>query len=191
MRYLLSAAMIALAGSALAQGVAQPGYIKGDIMAFRGNAQSLIDAIGKIEQSTGGRVVEIRFSDAGGIPGFYAAVVKGGHVDFMSLAAESGRLLPIEQHDMPVWMLTWRGQADVKFAEEAKTPLAQAIVTAERADDNMPAIAAGIARSASNPTSDVHAYNVLIDAGGNARRISIDSASGEIIADPQALAGWP
>ena len=79
----------------------------------------------------------------------------------------------------------------MRFAQSAKVPLSQAILTAEQADDNAPAIAAGIARSASNPESDVHAYNVLIDADGTTRRVSVDDSTGQIISDPGMLSDWP
>ena len=55
----------------------------------------------------------------------------------------------------------------------------------------VPAIAAGIARSAANPDTSVHAWNVLIDNNGVAKRVAVDDATGQIIGDPQALAGWP
>jgi uncharacterized membrane protein YkoI len=77
-----------------------------------------------------------------------------------------------------------------RSAEQAQTPLAQAIRTAEQAR-NAPAVAAGIARGASNPGADVQAYNVLVDQNGTVRRVSVDASTGQVIADPQALAGWP
>lgn len=65
--------------------------------------------------------------------------------------------------------------------------MSQAILTAEKAGNGAAALAAGIARSASNPDSEVQAYTVLLDARGKVRSVSIDIANGEVIADPSAL----
>jgi uncharacterized membrane protein YkoI len=175
---------------ALAQQVSQPAYAQGDISAFHGTANSLPSAIAKIEGGTGGKVVEIRFSGANGMPGYHAVVAKGGQVQFMYLEPQSGKLTVAQENVVPVAMLKWRGKADVGFAETAKVPLSAAIQTAEQADGNSPAIAAGIARSASNPDSAVHAYNVLIVRDGNVRRRAVDSDTGEIISDPSALSDF-
>ena len=48
-----------------------------------------------------------------------------------------------------------------------------------------------IAVSASNPGSDVHAYNILLLNDGNTQRVAVDSETGAVIADPAALRGWP
>jgi uncharacterized membrane protein YkoI len=183
--------LLALAGVASAQGVAQSRYFNGDIAAFHGKPDSLINAIHKVENVTGGRVIEIRFAEKDGMPGYHIAMVKGGKITFIRLDEQSGKVLQIDEASTPVWMLNWRGKADVHFAETAKVPLSQAILTAEQANNNAPAIAAGIARSASNPNSAVHAYNVLIDADGTPRRFAIDDSNGGVIADPGALSGWP
>jgi hypothetical protein len=175
---------------ALAQQVAQPAYEQDDISSFHGNADSLPSAIGKIERATGGKVIEIRFSSHGTL-GYHVVVAKGGEIKFMHLEAVSGKLTPIQENTLPVAMLKWRGKADVHFAETAKVPLADAIDTAELADDHSPAIAAGIAQSASNPDSDVHAYNILTVRHGTTRRRAVDSVTGQVIADPSALADWP
>jgi uncharacterized membrane protein YkoI len=172
---------------ALAQQVAQPAYQKEDISSFNGTADSIPSAISKIEAGTGGKVIEIRFSSSGGTPGYHVVVAKGGQVQFMHLEAQSGKLTTTQDNMVPTAMLKWRGRADVGFAEKAKVPLSTAIQTAQQADDNAPAIAAGIARSASNPTSEVHAYNVLIVRDGNVQRRAVDSDTGQVIADPSAL----
>ena len=48
----------------------------------------------------------------------------------------------------------------------------------------------GIARSASSPESDVHAYNVLVAVDGRASRVAVDDSTGQVIADPSALSGF-
>ena len=93
---------------------------------------------------------------------------------------------------VPDWMLHWRARADVKAAEQATVPLTDAIRTAEQARAGGLAVAAGIAASASNnASSDVKAYNVLVMRDGDVRRVAVDDSSGQVIADPQALASWP
>jgi uncharacterized membrane protein YkoI len=175
---------------ALGQKVAQPAYEQDDISSFHGTADSLPSAIGKIEGTTGGKVIEIRFAGSNGMPGFHVVLAKGGQIQFMHLEAQSGKLTTIQESTVPVAMLKWRGKADVSFAEKAKVPLSAAIQTAQQADGNSPAIAAGIARSASNPDSDVHAYNVLIVRDGNVQRRAVDSDTGQVIADPSALSDF-
>jgi hypothetical protein len=40
-------------------------------------------------------------------------------------------------------------------------------------------------------TSEVHAYNVLLDERTGTKRVAVDANDDQIIADPQALSGWP
>jgi hypothetical protein len=186
------AAALPLAGAvALADPVAQAGHAHGDVTAFHGTAESLPDAILKVEGATGAKVVDIRFDDSSGIPGYHIVLDRGGTVAFMHLDAPTGRLVTIETTAVPRWMLSWRDRAELRAAETANVPLAQAIVTAERDDGNAPAVAAGIARSAANPQSDVHAYNVLIERGGQVDRKAVDSATNQVIADAGALSDYP
>jgi hypothetical protein len=69
----------------------------------------------------------------------------------------------------------------------AKVSLADAIRTAEASEDGAPAVVAGVARSASNPTSDVHAYMVGILKNGDLQRVAVDSKTGLVIANPSML----
>lgn len=171
------------------QSVAQSSTMKGDISAFHGDQDTLIHAIRTIEKSTGGKVTEIRFSQIDGKPGFHAVVAKGGKVSFVHVQERSESVVQIDANNGPPWMMNWRSKAIVHFAETATVSLETAIRTAEQAQ-NAPAIAAGIARSASNPTSDVKAYNVLVAVDGDAKRIAVDDSTGEVIADPSALSSF-
>jgi len=183
--------LAALMGSgASAQGVAQAGYYKGDLAAFHGNARSLVQAVQAFHDGSDARVVEIRFSDRNGDPGYYAVLQKHGRVDFVHVD-ETGRTIDLTSANLPDWMLKQNSKLDLRFDRKATVPLAQAITTAEAAYGGAPAVAAGIARSASNPDSDVHAYNVLLDNGGRVQRVAVDSMTGQVIADPQALTAWP
>jgi uncharacterized membrane protein YkoI len=183
--------LTALVGArASAQGVAQPGYYKGDLDAFHGGPQSLIKALDAFHNDADARVVEIRFTDKNGDPGYSAVLQKHGRTDFVHID-ETGRSVELSSASLPDWMLTRKSKLDLRFDRKATISLAQAISTAEAANGGAPAVAAGIARSASNPDSDVHAYNVLLDEGGRAQRVSVDSRTGQIISDPQALTAWP
>jgi hypothetical protein len=186
------ATMLPLAGSAaLADPVAQAGNVQGNIAGFHGTAASLPDAIMKVERATGGKVAEIRFDDSDGAPGYHVVVDRGNSVEFMHLDAMSGRLLTMQDNVRPAWMLSWHDKAELRAVETARVPLAEAIVTAEQADGDAPAIAAGIARSAGDPQSDVHAYNVLIERNGGITRRAVDSATDNIIADAGTLSAYP
>jgi uncharacterized membrane protein YkoI len=172
-----------------AQTVSQaPSYPAADIAAFHGNQKTLTSAIQKVEQSTGGKVVEIRFAVYNGALGYHTVVAKAGQVQFAFLDHSSKKVVTVDTS--PDWTLKWQQRSDVQLAENARISLSQAITTAETSK-SAPAIAAGIARSASNPASNVHAYNVLLDNGGSPRRVAVDSSTGEIIEDPQSLQAWP
>jgi hypothetical protein len=67
------------------QTVAQPGSINGDISAFHGDPNTLVNAIQAIEQSTGGKVLDIRFSNAKGVPAYHAVILKTGQIHFLDL----------------------------------------------------------------------------------------------------------
>jgi uncharacterized membrane protein YkoI len=181
------AGVLYFSGVLLAQTVSQaPSYPAADVGAFHGDQKTLTSAIRTIQQSTGGKVVEIRFAD--GPPSFHAAVAHGGNVQFVLLDQSSGKVAPVSSR--PDWALKWQQKTAVKLAKSATVSLSQAIATAE-GFKHAPAIAAGIARSASDPTSEVHAYNVLLVDGGSVKRIAVDSSTGQIIQDPGALESWP
>jgi uncharacterized membrane protein YkoI len=185
-RGFLLSALLPLTGVAIGQGVSQPSYLKTDLSGFHGTRNTLVNAIRAIEQGTGGKVTEIRFSKTQGMPGFHAVVSKDGRIEFIHIQEHSANILQIDAASGPVWMLKWRDRSDVHFAEGASVSLSAAVLTAERSK-NAPAVAAGIARSASNPTSEVQAYNVMLDMDGSARRVAVDDSSGEVISDPSAL----
>jgi uncharacterized membrane protein YkoI len=178
-----------LGGNTFAQGVSQPGYYKGDLEAFHGDANSLIRALNAFHDASDARVVEIRFTGQEGEPGYNVVLQKNGRVTFMHID-QSNRSFELDSKSLPDWMLKRNSKVELRFDRKATISLAQAITTAEAAHHGAPAIAAGIAHSASNPESDVHAYNVLLDAGGIIKRVAVDSVTGQIIVDPEALS-WP
>lgn len=179
-----------LAALTLAQQVSQPSFTNDDISAFHGNNNTLVNAIAVIEQSTGGKVIDIRFSKANGMPGYNVVLVKAAQVQFFHFEEGSKHVVELDASSKPIYMLNWRGKSDVHFAQQAQVPLSAAIQTAEQSQPGAPAMAAGIARSASNPDSDVHAYNVLLNRAGSVKRIAVDSATGQVISDPSMLSSY-
>lgn len=139
---------LSVAAQVPAQSVAQPDAAKDDFSAFHGDQRTLIHALHLFEKALGGRVVDFRFADLHGHPGY---------------------------------------RADLHAARHAAVSLTAAIRTAEQSQNGAPAVAAGIARSASNPTSEVQAYTVLLDVNGGVQSVSVDTSTGEVIANPGAL----
>jgi len=185
----LSIVALQLPGVVLAQrvAIAEPGkYPSADLTAFHGNQMTLINAIAAVEHSTGGKVVEIRFLEFNGKPGFHTVVVKNGQVEFARLELPAKQVTQLA--DRPEWMLKYQQRAELRQQATATVSLEQAIHTAERAQ-GAPAVAAGIARMPA--TSEVHAYNIMLDSAGALRRIAVDSSTGEVIADLQGYEQWP
>jgi hypothetical protein len=189
--YIATAALAVSATAAWAQPVAQSSYMKADVSGFNGTNTTLINTIGKVEKTTGGRVLEIRYTNKGGTPGFHAVVAKGKEVVFLQVSGEGAKAVEISSTDKPDWMLKWPASTQLAAAISAKVPLAAAIRTAEQNGSGGPAVAAGIARSAANPESNVKAYNVLLLQGGDLTRVAVDDSTGQVISDPSALSSWP
>jgi uncharacterized membrane protein YkoI len=189
--FLLCVCLSSLANPVLAQQVSQPAFTNADISAFHGNDNTLVSAIALIEQSTGGKVIDIRFSNnTNGMPGYNVVVVKSAQVQFFHFEERSKHVVVLDASSKPVYMLNWAGKADVHFAMQAQVSLSTAIQTAQQSEPGAPAMAGGIARSASNPDSEVHAYNVLLNRGGSVKRVAIDSSTGQVISDPSALSSF-
>jgi uncharacterized membrane protein YkoI len=185
------AAAILCGSGASAQSVSQRAYTKADLSGWVGTPDTLPLLIHRIEATTAGRVLEIRFINSDGEVGFRAAVAKSGSVTFLKVAAEGGATIELSEASVPDWMLKWKARADLGAAKSATVPLPQAIRAAEQANGGASAVAAGIASSASNPTSDVKAYNVLVYRDGEVHRVAVDDQSGQVISNPGALADWP
>lgn len=185
---LLAAAALA-AGPAIAQPVSQPPRYTGDLAGFSGDPAALPRAISAIEAADG-RVMEIRY-DGRAAPGYDVVVVRGGRLQFVRVAEPYVGLTAIVGSSRPAWMLGWRGRREVKAVRRARVGLASAVRDAEADANHAPAVAAGIAASASNPASDVKAYNVLVETRSGPRRIAIDAATGDPIANPGVLRRWP
>jgi uncharacterized membrane protein YkoI len=120
------------------------------------------------------------------------AIAESGKISFLHLAREGGEIVPVDEHAQPVGMMSWRKRDNARLAAQAHVSLSDAIRTAEQHANGAPAVAAGIMRGASSPTTDVHAYNILVlRPDGTTRRVAVDSETGQVIIDPGALGQEP
>ncbi len=129
----------------------------------------------------------ITYNKVGGTPGYGVIVLKGADVRFWRVDRPSSKAVELTGASIPSWMLNWRAQRRARAVKVAKVSLADAIRTAEGTQHGAPAVVAGIARSASNTTSDVQAYMVGILKGGRLHRVAVNSQTGSWIENPSAL----
>jgi hypothetical protein len=179
-----------LAAPAFAEKVDQAPVYRGDLHGFSGDPAALPRAIAAIE-AQGPRVMEIRYDGAAG-PGYQAVLSRDGKVEFDHAAEPASGVTVIADSSVPVWMLPWRGRAEVKAVRKTTVDLPTAVRTAEAKAGGAPAVAAGIAAGSVNTNSEVKAYNVLVrEDGGGFRRIMIDANNDSVIANPGAMRPWP
>ena len=158
-----------------------------DVTGFSGDPKTLPDAVTHIESLNGGRVAAITFDNLAGTPGYAVIVLKGADVRFWRLDKPTSQAVELTGTSVPSWMLTWRNQRRAAAVKASKVSLADAIRTAEASQQGAPAVVAGIARSASNPSSDVQAYMVGILKDGRLTPVAVNSQSGRPIQNPEAL----
>jgi hypothetical protein len=158
-----------------------------DVTGFSGDANTLSNAVSTIESMNVGRVAAIAYNNVAGTPGYGAIVAQGSNVTFKRLDMPTGKPVEISGAQVPAWMMNWRNQKRVAVVEAARVSLADAIRTAEASQQGAPAVVAGIARSASNPTSDVHAYMVGLLQNGRLHAVAVDSKTGSLIENPSML----
>ena len=149
------------------------------------SATSLTKAVGALEASTGGKVLEIRFVDEAGHERFESVVAKPDAIIYMAVNPVTEDATEIAIKKLPVWMLNWKLTEYVRSIEKANVPLTKAIADAE-ALARAPAIGAGLAKPLSG-TNQVLAYNIELLADGKRKRIAIDASTGAKIANPEAL----
>jgi hypothetical protein len=165
-----------------------------DVTGFSGDANALPSAVSNIEsQAQGVRVAAIAYNNPVGTPGYGVILVQPQgqgqepNVRLMRLEKPEGQAVEIREASPPAWMSNWRNQKRANIVQAAKVSLADAIRTAEGSQQGAPAVVAGIARSASNPTSDVHAYMIGILKNGRLQPVAVDSETGLVIENPSAL----
>jgi hypothetical protein len=185
---LAPAISLAAGAPALAQTLTVNPNLAIDVTGFSGDANALPTAVSKIEsQPQGVRVGAIAYNYVAGTPGYGVILVQNSNIRLMRLEKPEGQPVEIKEAAPPAWMLTWRNQKRADIVATSKVSLADAIRTAEASQRGAPAVVAGIARSASNPTSDVHAYMIGILKNGELQKVAVDSETGNVIANPEAL----
>ena len=178
---------LAVAAPSLAQTLKMNRDISIDVTDFSGDPKILPDIVDKIEALNGGRVAAITFDNVAGAPGYAAIVLNGSDVRFWRLDSPTSDVVELIGASIPSWMLNWKAQRRANAVKVAKVSLADAIRTAEASKKGAPAVVAGIARSAANPTSDVQAYMIGILKDGRLERVAVNSQSGRPIENPEAL----
>jgi uncharacterized membrane protein YkoI len=146
---------------------------------------SLPTAISTIEAKTGGKVMDIRFVDAGGAPVYEAVVVTPDKVGLARLDTQTGVLSGLDHDQVSDQSYDWEHQRDLRSFAKATTPLSTAIETVEQVA-GVPAVNAGLAAPLT-PDNDVLAYNIEVVKDGRVERIAVDATTNEVIADPNAL----
>jgi uncharacterized membrane protein YkoI len=146
---------------------------------------ALAHAAAVLEQSTGGRVLEVRLANAPGAPAFEAAIAQKSGVLYMRIASPSDNVTAIQARDLPSWLLNYHMEAYMRSISKAQVPLDAAIKKAEERD-NAPAIDAGIAKPLSG-TNAVLAYFVETLKGSTRHTSAIDATTGAFIANPDEL----
>jgi hypothetical protein len=184
---LAAVSSLAAAAPSLAQTLKVNKNLSIDVTGFSGDAKILPDMVTRIESLNGGRVAAITFDNVSGTPGYAVIVLKGSDVRFWRLDNPTSQAVELTGTSVPSWMLTWRNQRRADAVKVAKVSLADAIRTAEATQQGAPAVVAGIARSASNPSSDVQAYMVGILKDGRLTPVAVNSQSGRPIQNPEAL----
>jgi hypothetical protein len=186
MRALLLALATVVSFTAGAPGYAQVLTVNAkfeiNVTGFSGGPNTLPDAVSNIESTLPGtRVAAIAYNNVAGTPGYGAILAQGSNLSFKRLDLPTDKPIAISEKEIPAWMLNWRNQRRATILQSAKVSLAQAIRAAEASQDNAPAVVAGIARSAANGNSDVHAYMVGILRNGRLQRVAVDSETGSVI----------
>jgi uncharacterized membrane protein YkoI len=146
---------------------------------------SLPAAITRIEANTGGKVMNIRFDDAGGTPVYNAVVVTPDKVGVARLDARTGDLSGFDHDQVSDQSFDWEHQRDLTSFAKATTPLSTAIATVEQIAGTQ-AVNAGLATPLT-PVNDVLAYNIEVVKNGRVERIAVDANTDEVIADPNSL----
>jgi hypothetical protein len=187
---LAAATSLAAATPMLAQNVGLRAFPELNLTGFSGEPTALPKAVSNIETLSGGRVVEIRYNNVAGVPSYDVVVAQGDQVRFLRFSRAGSAPLELTETATPAWMLDWRAEKNVNLGQVAKVRLADAIRTAEANKGGSPAVAAGIARGAADPNNAVKAYNVSILNNGVQQRVAVDSETGSVIANPEALAAW-
>ena len=148
---------------------------------------ALAHAARALEESTSGKILEVRLSDAPGDAVFEAAVKKpeGNGILYLKIVSPTDEITAIAVSELAPWMVNYPLEAYMRSVDKAKVPLERAIVQAEKRA-NAPAVAAGVAKPLSG-SNTVLAWFVETDKGKKRELLAIDAESGARITNPDAL----
>jgi len=148
---------------------------------------TLAHAARALEDSTRGKILEIRLSDEPGDPTFEAAVKKpdGNGLVYMKIVSPTDEISAIKVSELAPWMVSYPLEAYMRSVDKAKVPLDKAITQAEKRAD-APAVAAGVAKPLSGGNT-VLAWFVETDKGKKHELLAIDAEYGAAISNPEAL----
>jgi uncharacterized membrane protein YkoI len=147
--------------------------------------RALAHAVMAMQETTGGKVIEVRLADEKGAPVFEAVLKKEDNLVYMRIESVSDDVTEIKVSNLPPWMLTYRLEAYMRSIDKAKVSLADAIVKAEEYAA-APAIGARIAKPLSG-TNAVLAYYVETIKGEKRQLAAIDAENGAFISNPETL----
>ena len=148
---------------------------------------ALAHAARALEESTRGKILEIRLSDEPGDPTFEAAVKQqdGNGLLYMKIVSPTDEITAVEVSELAPWMVSYKLETYMRSVDKAKVPLDRAITQAEKRA-NAPAVAAGVAKPLSG-SNTVLAWFVETDKGKKRELLAVDAESGAPIANPEDL----
>jgi hypothetical protein len=184
--------LVTLSGMAShAQTVAPGSRPRVDVAAAQGSQLSLSNVIDQVERTTGAKVIRAAYSERGGESGFDVLAVQDGRAQYLRLTGAGGAfstLNTLDAQSRPRWMSEDNARDAIEVASGAKIPLGQAVLNAEQ-DQDLPAVAAGVARVPASPSS-VRAYSVVLSyPNGNTRHVAVNVQTGRVIGNPDVLKG--
>lgn len=146
---------------------------------------ALAHATTAMEETMGGKVLEIRLADEKGEPVFEAALKKGQEVIYVRIASSDEDVIQIKASELPSWLASYKLEPYMRSIDKAELPLVEAIGRAERRSA-APAIGAGLAKPLSGSNA-VLAYYVETIKGSKRELLAVDAKNGAFIENPSEL----
>ena len=187
----LAATALGIPETSSAHWIAQPPAYRGDLVGFDRDATALPRLVEAAERR-GDRVMKVRYDGLRGHPGYDLVLEDRGRVAGLHVTSPQPSRFRLRRVAGAQRPLDRRDREDARLLTQAPVDLATAIRTAEAASNGAPAVAAGLASSATAARATTVAYNImLLQPDDRISRIAVDARTGLVITDPQALGGWP
>ncbi|HZS81834.1 MAG TPA: PepSY domain-containing protein [Stellaceae bacterium] len=175
---LLASAPIALATSARAAAEHEATVEhenKVELQTFQQAKVTLADAVSAAEKHSGGKALGANFEDRNGNPVFRVKTLQNGTVWEGAVDAVSGQIVG-QGKTTPESRLDQEDKAEIAAFQKTKTPLTEAVKTAEQH-------AGGKALDAELEASGGKAvYEMEVVKNGTIQRVTIDPANGQVVA---------